>query len=71
VTAPLTACDALADQRNAHETRVVTPVTAVTALSGNGDDPGDIPEFLRRSLGKPAPMGPAEKTAANRWRARL
>src|SRR5262249_26788442 len=37
VTATLTACDALADQRNAHEMRVVTPVTPVTASSGNGD----------------------------------
>jgi hypothetical protein len=36
VTAPLAACDALADQRNPHEMPVVTPVTPVTALSGNG-----------------------------------
>jgi len=71
VTAPLTACDGLADQRNAHEMRVVTPVTPVTALSGNGDDPGDIPEFLRRSPGKPTPTGPSEKTGSNGWRARL
>jgi len=71
VTGPLAACDALADQRNPHEMPVVTPVTPVTDLSGNGDDPGDIPEFLRRSPDKPTPLGPAEKTAANRWRARL
>jgi len=63
VTAPLTACDALADQRNAHEMRVVTPVTSVTALSRNGDDPGDIPEFLRRSPVQPTPMGPHSNCA--------
>jgi hypothetical protein len=43
--------------------QVVTPVTAVTALSGNGDDPGDIPEFLRRSPGKPTPTGPDSNCA--------
>jgi hypothetical protein len=63
VTTPLTACDALADRRNAHEMQVVTPVTSVTALSGNGDDPGDIPEFLRRSSGKPTPTGPDSNCA--------
>jgi hypothetical protein len=42
---------------------VVTPVTAVTALSGNGDDPGDIPEFPRRSPGKPTPTGPDSNCA--------
>jgi hypothetical protein len=71
VTAPLAACDALADQRSAREMRVVTPVTPVTALSGNGDDPGDIPEFL---AGRPASRRPrqsSEKTGSNGWRARL
>jgi hypothetical protein len=71
VTASAAACDALADQRNPTETQVVTPVTPVTALSGNGDDPGDIPEFLRRSPGKPTPTRRSEKTGANGWRARL
>jgi Protein of unknown function (DUF3631) len=71
VTAPSTACDGLPNQRNAHEIPVVTPVTPVTALSDNGDDPGDIPEFLRRSPGKPTPTGPSEKTGSNGWRARL
>jgi hypothetical protein len=71
VTAPLAAWDALADQRNPHEMPVVTPVTPVTALSDNGDDPGDIPVFLRRSPGKPTPTGPSEKTGSNGWRARL
>src|SRR5262249_39544622 len=62
VTAALTACDALADRRNAHEVRIVMPVTAVTALSG-GDDSGDIHEFLRRSPGKPTPAGPDSNCA--------
>ena len=62
VTAPLMACDDLADQRNAHEMRVVTPVTPVSALSGNGD-PGDIPEFLRRSPVKPPPSAPTNGCA--------
>ena len=46
-----TACDALADQRNAHEMRVVTPVTPVTPLAGNGGEPGlsqrDIEQIAR------------------------
>jgi hypothetical protein len=67
VTASAAACAALADQRNAHEMPVVTPVTPVTALSGNGHDPG----FLRQSPGKPTPTGPSKKTGSNGWRARL
>jgi 5S rRNA maturation endonuclease (ribonuclease M5) len=38
VTAPVTPCDGSADERNAHKTRGVTPVTAVTPLQDNGGE---------------------------------
>jgi hypothetical protein len=40
VTAPTTPCDGLVNQGNAHEMGVVTPVTLVTPLAGNGGEPG-------------------------------